>query len=36
MWIPLSDTIPVEVAADLDTAARAAVRGGQAAMRHYR
>ena len=36
MWIPLSDAIPVEVAADLDTAARAAVRGGQAAMRHYR
>ena len=36
MWIPLSDTIPDEVAADLDTAARAAVRGGQAAMRHYR
>ena len=36
MWISLSDTIPVEVAADLDTAARAAVRGGQAAMKHYR
>jgi 3'(2'), 5'-bisphosphate nucleotidase len=36
MWIALSDTVPIDVAEDLETAARAAVLGGQAAMKHYR
>ena len=35
MWISLSDSVPADVARDLETAARAAIRGGQAAMKHY-
>ena len=35
MWTSLSDSIPADVARDIETAARAAVRGGQAAMSHY-
>jgi 3'(2'), 5'-bisphosphate nucleotidase len=35
MSILPSDTLPVDVAQDLESAARAAISGGQAAMRHY-
>ena len=33
--VPLSDSLPAQIARDLRTAAEAAVRGGRAAMRHY-
>ena len=35
MWSVLSRSVPAAVARDLETAARAAVSGGQAAMNHY-
>jgi 3'(2'), 5'-bisphosphate nucleotidase len=35
MWFSLSDSVPADVARDLETAARAALRGGHAAMKHY-
>lgn len=35
MWSVLSESVPAAVARDLETAARAAVSGGQAAMEHY-
>lgn len=34
-WNSLSDSIPATVARDIETAARAAVQGGRAAMKHY-
>jgi 3'(2'), 5'-bisphosphate nucleotidase len=35
MNIPIPDSLPFEIARDLQTAAEAALRGGRAAMRHY-
>ena len=35
MWDSVSESVPDDVARDLETAAHAAIRGGQAAMEHY-
>lgn len=35
MWTPVAESVPADVATDLETAARAAVCGGRAATAHY-